>query len=226
MKENGLVDTKQRLGAVQDRMREAEQRAGRTPGSVQLIAVSKTLDGDRIRPAIEFGYRVFGENRVQESQAKWPELKRAYPDLDLHLIGPLQSNKAEDAVALFDVIHTIDRDKIAKAVAREMVKQNRSLKLYVQVNTGQEEQKAGVPPNQVVEFVKKCQQTYGLPIAGLMCIPPFGENPGPHFVLMGKLAEQAGLQELSMGMSGDFETAIEFGSTSVRVGSAIFGERT
>jgi pyridoxal phosphate enzyme (YggS family) len=226
MKENGLVDTKQRLGAVQDRMREAEQRAGRTPGSVQLIAVSKTLDGDRIRPAIEFGYRVFGENRVQESQAKWPELKRAYPDLDLHLIGPLQSNKAEDAVALFDVIHTIDRDKIAKAVAREMVKQNRSLKLYVQVNTGQEEQKAGVPPNQVVEFVKKCQQTYGLPIAGLMCIPPFGENPGPHFVLMGKVAEQAGLQELSMGMSGDFETAIEFGSTSVRVGSAIFGERT
>jgi len=226
MKENGLVDTKQRLGAVQDRMREAEQRAGRTPGSVQLIAVSKTLDGDRIRPAIEFGYRVFGENRVQESQAKWPELKRAYPDLDLHQIGPLQSNKAEDAVALFDVIHTIDRDKIAKAVAREMVKQNRSLKLYVQVNTGQEEQKAGVPPNQVVEFVKKCQQTYGLPIAGLMCIPPFGENPGPHFVLMGKLAEQAGLQELSMGMSGDFETAIEFGSTSVRVGSAIFGERT
>jgi pyridoxal phosphate enzyme (YggS family) len=226
MKENGLVDTKQRLGAVQDRMREAEQRAGRTPGSVQLIAVSKTLDGDRIRPAIEFGYRVFGENRVQESQAKWPELKRAYPDLDLHLIGPLQSNKAEDAVALFDAIHTIDRDKIAKAVAREMVKQNRSLKLYVQVNTGQEEQKSGVPPNQVVEFVKKCQQTYGLPIAGLMCIPPFGENPGPHFVLMGKLAEQAGLQELSMGMSGDFETAIEFGSTSVRVGSAIFGERT
>lgn len=220
------MDTKERMRTVLNSVSKAAQQAGREPASVQLIAVSKTLGADQIRPALDAGHRVYGENRVQESQSKWPELKRDYPNIELHLIGPLQSNKAQDAVALFDVIHTIDRDKIAKAVAREMKRLDRRLKLFVQVNTGQEEQKAGLAPALVVDFVQKCREDYGLDIAGLMCIPPFDENPGPHFALMGKLANQAGLKELSMGMSGDYETAIQFGSTSVRVGTAIFGERT
>ena len=219
------MDIKDNLQQVFEQIADAEEAAGRPQGSTQLIAVSKTFSADQIEPALLAGHRVFGENRVQESQQKWPGLKQKYPDTELHLIGPLQSNKAADAVELFDVIHTIDRDKIAKAIAWEMAKQERNPKLFVQVNTGMEEQKAGVDPDKVAEFVALCRSKHGLTISGLMCIPPFDENPGPHFALLRKLAVEAGVEELSMGMSGDFQTAIEFGSTSVRVGSAIFGAR-
>ena len=221
----GLSEQKERLQNVLEGVKEAERQAGREPGSVQLIAVSKTFDADQIRPVLEAGHRVFGENRVQESQGKWPQLKEAFPDTELHLIGPLQSNKTAEAVALFDVIHTVDREKIAVTLAKEMAKQGRTLKLYVQVNTGREAQKAGIDPHQAVAFVERCRTEHGLTISGLMCIPPFDENPGPHFALLRKLAEEAGVEELSMGMSADYQTAIEFGSTSVRVGSAIFGAR-
>ena len=190
-----------------------------------LIVVSKTFDGDAIRPVLRAGQKIFGENRVQEAQNKWPQLKDEFSDVELHLIGPLQSNKAKEAVALFDAIHTIDRDKIAKALSKEMAAQGKSLQLFVQVNTGEEEQKAGIAPKEAVEFAKKCHQQYGLSISGLMCIPPFDENPGPHFALLSKLAKQAGVDNLSMGMSGDYETAVQFGATYVRVGSAIFGGR-
>ena len=220
-----MLEQKDRLKNVLDGIKEAESQADRAPGSVQLIAVSKTFDAEQTRPVLQSGHRVFGENRVQESQGKWPQLKEEYPDTELHLIGPLQSNKTSEAVALFDVIHTVDREKIAKALAKEMSKQDRSLKLYVQVNTGREEQKTGIDPHQAVEFVERCRSDHGLEIVGLMCIPPFDENPGPHFALLRKLAEEAGVAELSMGMSADYQTAIEFGSTSVRVGSAIFGAR-
>ncbi|CAG0910722.1 unnamed protein product, partial [Cyprideis torosa] len=162
---------------------------------------------------------------VQEAQTKWPELKKEYEDIELHLIGPLQSNKTAEAVALFDVIHTVDRDKIAKTIADEMEKQGRKLRLFVQVNTGSEPQKAGIEPDETVSFVKRCQEDYSLEIEGLMCIPPINENPGPHFALLRKLAGQLGLSCLSMGMSSDFETAIELGATHVRIGSAIFGVR-
>lgn len=219
------MDVDTRLQAVLDRISAAERSAGRASNSVDLVAVTKTFDAEHIRPALVAGHRIFGENRVQESQGKWPALKQEFPDVQLHLIGPLQSNKSADAVALFDVIHTIDREKIAKTIAEECRKQGRTLQFYVQVNTGLEEQKAGVSPDQLVDFVAVCRDTYGLDIVGLMCIPPFDENPGPHFALLRNLAEQADVDKLSMGMSGDFETAIEFGSTSVRIGSAIFGNR-
>ena len=220
-----MLEQKDRLQNVLDGIRDAEKQAGREAGSVQLIAVSKTFDADQIRPVLEAGQRVFGENRVQESQGKWPQLKSEYADAELHLIGPLQSNKTAEAVSLFDVIHTVDREKIAATLAKEMDKQGRKLKLYVQVNTGREEQKAGIDPHQAVEFIRRCQTEHGLEISGLMCIPPFDENPGPHFALLRKLADEAGVDELSMGMSADYQTAVEFGSTSVRVGSAIFGAR-
>ncbi len=213
------------LKAVKQAIAAAETEAGRDSGSVQLVAVSKTFDADAIRPVIKAGQRVFGENRVQEAQGKWPELRDDYPDLELHLIGPLQSNKAKEAVALFDVIESIDREKIAGELAKEMRKQDRSPRLYVQVNTGLEEQKAGIDPQETKAFVERCRDEHGLEIAGLMCIPPFDENPGPHFALLAKLAGEAGVERLSMGMSGDFETAIAFGATEVRVGSAIFGHR-
>ncbi len=174
---------------------------------------------------IAAGQRVFGENRVQEAKAKWPALRETVPDIELHLIGPLQSNKARDAVALFDAIHTIDRDKIAGAVADEMRKQGRTLRLLVEVNTGGEEQKAGVAPDGVEGFVARCRDTHGLTIDGLMCIPPVDEAPAPHFALLAKIARRLGLASLSMGMSADYETAIAFGATDVRVGSAIFGTR-
>ena len=190
-----------------------------------LIAVSKTFDADAIRPALEAGHRVFGENRVQESQGKWPGLREQISDIELHLIGPLQSNKAADAVALFDVIHTVDREKIAKALASEISKQGKTPRLFVQVNTGEEPQKAGIAPKEAVTFVERCREVHGLEIEGLMCIPPADENPGPHFELLRKLAKQAGVDGLSMGMSGDYETAVQFGATHVRVGSAIFGAR-
>lgn len=213
------------LTTVLDAIASAEADAGRTKGSVRLVAVSKTHDADAIRPVIAAGQRVFGENRVQEAQGKWPGLKEDTAGIELHLIGPLQSNKAEDAVALFDVIETIDREKIARAIAKEMDKQGRKLKLYVQVNTGGEAQKAGIAPEETVAFVKFCRDELGLAIEGLMCIPPVEENPGPHFALLAKLAGECGLEKLSMGMSGDYETAVAFGATEVRVGSAIFGAR-
>ena len=221
-----LLEQKERLQTVLNEIAEAEKQAKRPEGSVQLIAVSKTFDADQIRPVLEAGQRVFGENRVQESQGKWPQLRLGFPDTELHLIGPLQSNKTAEAVALFNVIHTVDREKIAAALAKEMTKQARTPKLYVQVNTGREEQKAGIDPHQAVAFVERCRSVHGLTISGLMCIPPFDENPGPHFALLRKLASEAKAEELSMGMSADYQTAIEFGSTSVRVGSAIFGTRS
>jgi len=216
--EERLQDVKARIGKV-------ERLSKRPAGSVTLVAVSKTFDVQDIRPVISAGQRIFGENRVQESQGKWPELKAEAPDIELHLIGPLQSNKAADAVALFDVIETVDREKIARALADEINKQGKAPKLYVQVNTGLEPQKAGIEPKQTVAFVELCRKELGLSIEGLMCIPPAEENPGPHFALLAKLARECGVEKLSMGMSGDFETAIEFGATSVRVGSAIFGSR-
>ncbi|HEV7319696.1 MAG TPA: YggS family pyridoxal phosphate-dependent enzyme [Ensifer sp.] len=219
------MEVQERLQDVVSRIQAAEKSAHRTKGAVALVAVSKTFDADAIRPVISAGQRVFGENRVQEAQGKWPELKAETADLELHLIGPLQSNKAAEAVALFDVIETVDREKIARALAAEMQKQGRNPRLYVQVNTGLEPQKAGIAPEETVAFVDFCRQELGLSIEGLMCIPPVEENPGPHFALLAKLAVDCKLERLSMGMSGDFETAIQFGATSVRVGSAIFGVR-
>ena len=203
----------------------AEKTNNRKPDSVKLIAVTKTFSIDDIRPALEAGHRVFGENRVQESQSKWPKLREEYPDIELHLIGPLQSNKTKEAVALFDVIHTIDREKIAATIAKEISAQQKSLKLFVQVNTGLEPQKAGIAPDEAIEFVDLCRTSHQLDICGLMCIPPFEDNPGPHFALLAKLASKASVENLSMGMSADFEIAIQFGATHVRVGSAIFGSR-
>ncbi|MFD1791359.1 YggS family pyridoxal phosphate-dependent enzyme [Ochrobactrum teleogrylli] len=221
-----MSDIVTNLNTVKATIANAEKEARRTKGSVTLVAVSKTFAADAIRPALDAGQRVFGENRVQEAQAKWPELRDHYSGIELHLIGPLQSNKAADAVALFDVIETVDREKIAAALADEITKQGKSPKLYVQVNTGLEEQKAGIAPKDAVAFVARCRDEHGLAIEGLMCIPPADENPGPHFALLEKLAREAGVEKLSMGMSGDYETAIGFGATSVRVGSAIFGGRS
>ena len=213
------------LATVKDNIGRAGKAAGRKAGSVTLVAVSKTFDAEAIRPVIEAGHRVFGENRVQEAEGKWPALKAEFPDIELHLIGPLQSNKAKHAVALFDVIETVDREKIAAELAKEIKRQGKPLRLYVQVNTGSEPQKAGIEPAEAVAFVERCRSVHGLPIEGLMCIPPAEENPGPHFALLEKLAREAGVEKLSMGMSGDYETAVAFGATSVRVGSAIFGAR-
>ncbi|PBB97470.1 YggS family pyridoxal phosphate-dependent enzyme [Mesorhizobium sp. WSM3862] len=215
----------EQLRAVKAKIASAEREAKREPGAVMLVAVSKTFAAEDIRPVIEAGQRVFGENRVQEAQGKWPALKAAFPDIELHLIGPLQSNKTKEAVALFDVIETVDREKIAAELAKETARQGRAPKLYVQVNTGSEPQKAGIEPRDAVAFVKRCREVHGLAIEGLMCIPPADENPGPHFALLEKIAREAGVAMLSMGMSGDYETAIAFGATSVRVGSAIFGSR-
>lgn len=220
-----MIDAASRLGEVRNAMANAEEKAGRKPGSVTLVAVSKTHDGSVIRPVIEAGQKVFGENRVQEAKAKWPALKAGFPEIELRLIGPLQSNKTAEAVALFDVIETVDREKIAREISREMNKQGRTPRLFVQVNTGAEPQKAGVDPRVTVEFVRRCREVYSLEIEGLMCIPPLDENPGPHFALLAKLAGEAGVEKLSMGMSADYEIAIAFGATSVRVGSAIFGAR-
>ncbi|MDX8462108.1 YggS family pyridoxal phosphate-dependent enzyme [Mesorhizobium humile] len=220
-----MASAVEQLHAVKAKIAGAEREAKRQPGAVTLVAVSKTFAAEDIRPVIEAGQRVFGENRVQEAQGKWPALRAAFADLELHLIGPLQSNKAKEAVALFDVIETVDREKIAAELAKEMTRQGRTPKLYVQVNTGSELQKAGIEPREAVAFVKRCRDGYGLAIEGLMCIPPADENPGPHFALLEKLAREAGVAKLSMGMSGDYETAIAFGATSVRVGSAIFGSR-
>jgi PLP dependent protein len=219
-------DRAEALAHVREEIVAACADARRDPALVTLIAVSKTFGAEAIQTVIAAGQRVFGENRVQEAKAKWPALREAHPDLQLHLIGPLQSNKAKDAVALFDAIHTIDRPSIAEAVAKEIAKQNRRPLLFVEINTGAEPQKAGVLPEDADAFIKTCRETHGLEIAGLMCIPPFEEAPAPHFALTGKIAARNGLKLLSMGMSADFATAIAFGATHVRVGTAIFGGRT
>ena len=215
----------QRLAHVRAEIETAEREAGRAAGGVRLIAVSKTFDASAIRPVIAAGQTCFGENRIQEAQGKWPQLKAAFPDIELHLIGPIQSNKAKDAVALFDVIHTIDRDRIAGRIAREMAAQKRWPKLLIQVNTGEEPQKSGIPPREVDEFVARCRAEHNLEISGLMCLPPVADVPAPHFALLAKIARRNGLTELSMGMSADFDVAIHQGATMVRVGSAIFGAR-
>lgn len=220
-----MTESVERLEKVTATIRTAEAGADRAEGAVTLVAVSKTHGEDEILPVIEAGQRVFGENKVQEAKAKWPSLRERWPDLELRLIGPLQSNKTAEAVALFDVIESVDREKIAREIAKEIEKQGRSPRLYVQVNTGEEDQKAGIVPKEAVAFLERCRTEHGLAIEGLMCIPPAEENPGPHFALLARLAAAAGVEKLSMGMSGDFETAIQFGATSVRVGSAIFGTR-
>jgi len=220
-----MTQLQERLEAVKGRITAAEREAGRPAGAVTLVAVSKTFEADDVRPAIAAGQRVFGENRVQESQGKWPQLKAETLGIELHLIGPLQSNKAAEAVALFDVIETVDREKIARALATEMQRQGRTPRLYIQVNTGLEPQKAGIAPDELPAFVALCRGELALEIEGLMCIPPADENPGPHFALLARLATETGVEKLSMGMSGDYETAIAFGATGVRVGSAIFGSR-
>ena len=209
------------LGGVAD----AARAAGRAPEAVTLIAVSKTFEAPEIVPVIEAGQRVFGENRVQEAKAKWPALRMRWPDIELHLIGPLQSNKAAEAVQLFDAIHTVDRPKIAEAIGKEMRRQSKALKLFVQVNTGREPQKAGIDPGEADRFLKECRETHGLEISGLMCIPPAGQPPSPHFAFLAQIARRHGLSMLSMGMSADFEAAIQLGATHVRVGTAIFGSR-
>jgi hypothetical protein len=221
----GDADVTSSLGAVMRDIADAARRAGRDPASVKLIAVSKTVPEQAIEEAIGLGQRRFGENRVQEAKAKWPALKERHPDLELHLIGPLQSNKVRDAVELFDVIHSVDRPKIAASLAEEMKRSGKHPRLLVQVNTGEEPQKAGVLPGDTDAFVAQCRDAFGLHIEGLMCIPPLDEEPAMHFALLAKIAARLGLKELSMGMSGDFAKAIAFGATYVRVGTAIFGAR-
>ena len=213
------------LAAVRARIAEAESAAGRAPGSVTLVAVGKTFGAERIEAALAAGQRVFGENRVQEAEAKFPALKAAHPDLLLHLIGPLQTNKARDAVALFDAIETLDRPKLARALAKEMAKAGRRPQCFVQVNTGAEPQKAGVLPAEADELIALVRDELDLPLVGLMCLPPFGEEPSLHFALLAEIAKRNGIERLSMGMTADFETAIRFGATHVRVGTAIFGAR-
>lgn len=214
-----------RLAEVTGHIAEAALASGRSPSDVTLVAVSKTHGADRVRELLDVGHRVFGENRVQEAEGKFPELKAAWPDLELHLIGPLQTNKARDAVALFDVIQSVDRDRLAAALVKEMEKLGRRPACYIQVNTGEEPQKAGILPKDVDTFVAQCRDQYKLPIVGLMCIPPVDEEPALHFALLAKMAARNGLAKLSMGMSADYETAVRMGATHVRVGSALFGSR-
>jgi PLP dependent protein len=213
------------LAAVRSRIAAAAVAAGRTPASINLVAVSKTHPADTIREVLAAGHRVFGENRVQEAQAKYPELRAAFPDLALHLIGPLQTNKVRDAVALFDVIESIDRPRLAEALATEMERSGRRLPCLIEVNTGEEPQKAGIFPAEADGFIVECRDRLGLPIEGLMCVPPLDEEPALHFALLREIARRTGLGLLSMGMSADFEKAIRFGATHVRVGTAIFGVR-
>ncbi|MEA2872261.1 MAG: dependent protein [Hyphomicrobiales bacterium] len=220
-----LTNPAESLARVRSEIAAACDEARRDPASVTLIAVSKTFPADAIEPVIAAGQRVFGENRVQEAKAKWPALREAHPGLELHLIGPLQSNKAREAVALFDAIHSVDRASTAEALAKEIARLGRRPRLFVQINTGAEPQKAGVLPEDADTFITMCRETYGLEIAGLMCIPPLEEAPAPHFALTAKIAARNGLKLLSMGMSADFATAVAFGATHVRVGTAIFGGR-
>lgn len=210
---------------IQQRIAAAEVKANRPAGSVKLIAVSKVQPNARVADVLGQGHRLFGENRVQEAAGKWPDFRAEFPDVQVHLIGPLQSNKVNQALELFEAIHTVDREKLAKKLADAVQKRGSCPELFIQVNTGEEPQKAGVLPADVDGFVKTCRETYALPIAGLMVIPPVDEEPSLHFALLAKMAVRNGLSGLSMGMSGDFERAIALGATHVRVGSAIFGER-
>lgn len=219
------VDVAANLATVKARIADAEKEANRPPGSVSLVAVSKFHPAEAVRAALDAGHRLFGENRVQEAEGKFPALRDAFPDLRLHLIGPLQTNKARDAVALFDAIETVDRPRLAAALAKEMDRTGRRLDVFVQVNTGAEPQKAGVLPEEADAFIESCRGEFGLSVKGLMCIPPVDEEPAMHFALLADMAARHGLEALSMGMSADFEEAIAFGATHVRVGTAVFGHR-
>jgi PLP dependent protein len=219
------IDRTGALAAVRAEIAAACAQSGRAADAVTLVAVSKTFGAEAIAPVIAAGQRIFGENRVQEAKAKWPALKERHPDIELHLVGSLQSNKAKEAVALFDCVHSLDRPNLAEALAKEIGKQGRQPRLFVEVNTGAEPQKAGVLPDAADAFLASCRDTCGLRIDGLMCIPPAGEAPAPHFALTAKIAKRNGLALLSMGMSADFKVAIAFGATHVRVGTAIFGVR-
>ncbi len=214
----GLAEVRQRVAA-------AARAAGRAPSEVTLVAVSKVQPAERIEAVLAAGHRAFGENRVQEAVARWPALRERYGDVELHLVGPLQTNKVRQAVELFDVIGAVDRPKLVRKLAEVFAATGRALPCYIQVNTGEEPQKAGILPAGADAFIAECRDAQGLPVAGLMCIPPVGEAPAPHFALLKKIAERNGLAGLSMGMSDDFETAIGFGATIVRVGSALFGAR-
>lgn len=213
------------LSNVKKRIEDASRRAGRTHEDVHLIAVSKVQPLERIEAVLNAGHRVFGENRVQEAAGKWPEFKEQFPGVELHLIGPLQTNKVRQALGLFDVIHSVDREKLARRLADGFSEIGKALPCFVQVNTGEEPQKAGCLPGDTNAFVRMCREELGLPVVGLMCIPPVAEEPSLHFALLKKLAERNGLDGLSMGMSGDFERAIALGATHVRIGSAVFGAR-
>jgi pyridoxal phosphate enzyme (YggS family) len=219
------TDVGERLAVVQDRVAVKCRASGRAPGDVTLIAVSKTHGSAPIKAALAAGQRHFGENRVQEAAQKWPAIRGATADIRLHLIGPLQTNKVSEAVALFDVIHTLDRPRLAEKLAEEMMRQSRRLPCFVQVNTGREPQKAGIDPTEADNFITAARGTWNLDIAGLMCIPPVTEQAAIHFAFLREIAARNGLAQLSMGMSDDFETAIAFGATHIRVGSAIFGAR-
>ena len=217
------------LGTVRAEIARSVADHGRRAGDVTLVAVSKTMPTERIRPALLAGQRVFGENRVQEAEAKWPDLRAEFPDVELHLIGPLQSNKTREAVALFDVIETLDRERLAaelaKEIPKEVARRARAPRLYVQINTGSEPQKAGIEPGEADAFIARCRDVHGLTISGLMCIPPVEQPPSPHFALLGEIARRNAIPTLSMGMSADFDAAIQLGATHVRIGSAIFGAR-
>jgi pyridoxal phosphate enzyme (YggS family) len=219
------MDVTTRFAEITGLLARSARDHGRAPDEVTLVAVSKLFGAEAIAPVLAAGHRVFGENYVQEAKAKWPALRDAYPDVTLHMIGPLQSNKARDAVALFDVIETLDRDSLARELAREIARQGRRPRLLVQVNTGDEAQKGGVSPAEADAFIARCRTEHGLSIAGLMCIPPADQPPSPHFAFLGQIARRNGLGVLSMGMSADYDAAIQLGATQVRIGSAIFGPR-
>jgi pyridoxal phosphate enzyme (YggS family) len=223
MSENDAVEA---LRQVQESIQRAASDYGRDPASITLVAVSKTFPAEAIEPVLAAGQRVFGENYVQEAKAKWPALRERYSDVELHMIGPLQSNKAREAVELFDAIHTLDRPSLAEALAKEIARQGKKPRLFVQVNTGEEPQKGGVIPTEVDAFLETCRNKHGLEVEGLMCIPPAEDPPSPHFALLNTIAQRHGLKVLSMGMSADFDAAIQLGATHVRVGSAIFGNRS
>ncbi len=219
------MDIAENLAAVQAQIKEAALAVDRNADSITLVAVSKTHPTEQIRIVLDEGHRVFGENRVQEAAEKWPTLKQEYPDSVLHLIGPLQTNKVKQALVLFDVIETLDRPKLARALATQVEKIGRSPRIFIQVNTGEEPQKAGILPDEADQFIASCRDDYQLPIEGLMCIPPADEEPSLHFMLLGEIAKRNELFSLSMGMSSDYEVAVRFGATHVRVGTAIFGQR-
>jgi pyridoxal phosphate enzyme (YggS family) len=220
-----MDETAAKLQDVLDDIESAAKEAGRAPGDIGLVAVSKTHDAVRVRTVLQAGHRQFGENRVQEAAGKWPQLSEEFPDVKLHLIGPLQTNKVRQAFELFDVIETVDRPKLARAIAKEADKAGRMPDCLIQVNTGAEAQKAGVMPDEADDLIESCRMKYGLPITGLMCIPPVDEEPSLHFALLRDMARRNGLAQLSMGMSSDYRVAIAFGATLVRVGTAIFGAR-